>query len=86
MRMAHTTIHTARVTISVPADLLEMVEDLVADEGASRSEWIQEAIRQRIRALRRERLEAAAQLLDHDEEVALAEEALAAGNEVWPEY
>lgn len=84
--MAHTSTHTARVTISVPADLLETVEDLVADQGASRSEWIQEAIRERIRALRRTRLERAAQLLDHDEEVALAEEALTSGADGWPEY
>ena len=70
----------------MPADLLEAVEDLVAESRGSRSEWIQDAIRERLDGLRRARLEAAAQLLDHDEEVALAEESLRGEVEAWPEY
>jgi hypothetical protein len=79
--MAHTNLK--RITITVPEELLMAAERLKPDK---RSRILQDALRVYVRHLRREQLRREADRLDLDEEVALAESALAAGNEVWEEY
>ena len=84
--MAHTQTQSLRVTVTLPPELFDSLEAWVADEGASRSEFVQEAIRRRIRALRQERLEREAAKLNPTEERIAAEEGGAAADESWPEY
>ncbi|MBS3966538.1 MAG: hypothetical protein KGZ60_04710 [Truepera sp.] len=79
--MAHTNLK--RITITVPEVLLFEAEQLNPDK---RSRILQEALRVYVRHLRRERLRREAEKLDRDEEIELAESALAAGNEVWDKY
>jgi len=81
LTMAHTNLK--RITITVPEVLLFEAEQLNPDK---RSRILQEALRVYVRHLRRERLRREAEKLDRDEEIELAESALAAGNEVWDKY
>lgn len=86
MRMVHTQTQSQRVTVTLPPELFDALEAWVADEGASRSEFVQEAIRRRIRALRQERLAREAAKLDPAAEREGADEGSAAADESWPEY
>lgn len=70
----------------MPAEISNQFDALVA-EGAvpSRSRALQDAARLYLRDVRKRRLEAEAAKLIDSEEVSLAEESLAAENEVWPQ-
>lgn len=76
----------ARMTVTVPAQLLEAADAAVAESGlANRSRLVQAALRAYLRELRDERLAMEAAKLDSSEEEALAEEGLVAANEAWEE-
>lgn len=85
--MSHTPTQLRRVTITLPDDLLRETDAWLADSGQeNRSRLMQVALKAYLKGLRRHRLAAEAQKLATDEEEALAEEALGASNDVWPEY
>lgn len=85
MLRCHTMANTnlKRITITVPDTLLAEAEALRSE---NRSKIVQNALRLYIRHLRRERLRREAEKIQPAEESALAEEAMAAGNEVWSDY
>lgn len=74
-----------RVTFSLPADLVEFADDWAAERGLSRSRAIAEALRV-LKRIERDRLIAEGYRFYAEESVQMAEEALAAGNEVLPPY
>ena len=85
MLRCHTMANTnlKRITITVPDTLLAEAEALRSE---NRSKIVQNALRLYIRHLRSERLRREAEKIQPAEESALAEEAMAAGNEVWSDY
>lgn len=85
--MAHTSERLKRMTITVPETMVKEAEALLAQGGnLNRSRLMQDALKLYLRQLKTQRLEAEAAKLASTEEEALAEESLAAVNEVWPEY
>jgi metal-responsive CopG/Arc/MetJ family transcriptional regulator len=72
-----------KVTISLPTELLQFADEQAEHAGTSRSQAIAEALRMAKRA-ERDRLMAAAFRFYADHDVELAEEGMAATNEVWP--
>jgi Arc/MetJ-type ribon-helix-helix transcriptional regulator len=78
---------TTKIAITLDNRLLRDVDRLVAEgRYPNRSQAIQAAIREKLERWQRKRLGAEAAKLDPHEERGLAEEALSAGNEIWPEY
>jgi Arc/MetJ-type ribon-helix-helix transcriptional regulator len=78
---------TTKIAITLDDRLLREVDRLVAEgRYPNRSQAIQAAVRENLERWQRQRLSAEAAKLDLHEERRLAEEALSAGNELWPEY
>jgi len=79
-------VPTAKIAISIDPEDLEELDELVArGVAASRSQLIQEAVRDRLARLKRTRLAAECAKLEPDQERAEAESWL--GSEpTWPEY
>ncbi len=78
---------TTKVTITLDAELLERVDELVARRDfRNRSRAIEAALTEKLARVRRTRLARECAKLDRDEERALAEEGLAQSFDSWPEY
>jgi len=78
---------TAKIAITLDKEIVEQLDQWVREgRYPSRSRAIQESIKERIARWRKTRLIEETVKLGPKEERALAEESLAAENEVWPEY
>jgi len=78
---------TTKVAISIDAALISQVDQLVADQVfPSRSNAIQEALRDKLARLKRTRLARESAKLDRQQEQAMAEEGLDQELASWPEY
>jgi len=89
MRVGHTIgeVGTSKIAISIEAELLERIDQLVAERRfPSRSRAIQMAVQAQLARLNRTRLLRELAKVDPAEEQALAEEGLAYDVEEWPEY
>ena len=76
-----------KVAITLDAELLDRVDDLVARrEFRNRSQAIETALAEKLARTRRTRLARECAKLDPETEKALAEEGLAGSSESWPEY
>jgi metal-responsive CopG/Arc/MetJ family transcriptional regulator len=76
-----------KVAITLDAELLERVDELVARRDfRNRSQAIEAAIAEKLARARRTRLARECAKLDRGEERALAEEGLAGSADSWPEY
>jgi metal-responsive CopG/Arc/MetJ family transcriptional regulator len=79
-------MRTVKIAITIEEDLLERLDQLVADEEfPNRSRAVQEAVRDKLQKMKRNRLARECAKLDAKEEKALAEEGLT-GDSEWPEY
>jgi metal-responsive CopG/Arc/MetJ family transcriptional regulator len=74
---------SGKVTVSLPVDLIEFADQFAEQAGTSRSQAMAEALRVLKRA-ERDRLMAEGFRYYHDDAVQMAEEGMAATNEVWP--
>jgi Arc/MetJ-type ribon-helix-helix transcriptional regulator len=88
--MYHThdvTMPKTKVAVTVDADLLERLDQLVATRRfANRSQAVESALADTVARLSRTRLARECAKLDPREEQALADEGLAGSRETWPEY
>jgi len=77
----------AKIAVTLDADLLSHLDALVrARRFPSRSQAVENALAEKLERLAHSRLAAECELLDPDEEVALAEEGLAGEVSAWPPY
>lgn len=77
----------SKVAITLDYELVERLDELVvAERFTSRSQAIEEAVRDKIARLDRSRLARECARLDVDQERALADEDLGEGLAEWPEY
>jgi Arc/MetJ-type ribon-helix-helix transcriptional regulator len=90
MIIYHTEVEGMRKTklaITLDSDLVETLDHLVAKRRfTNRSQAIENAVAEKLARLARTRLARECAKLDPKEEKALAEEGLAGGSEIWPEY
>lgn len=78
---------TAKVAVTIDSTLLERLDQLVADHVfPSRSEAVQEALKDKLDRMNRTRLAAECAKLDPAIEKAFAEEGMEKELENWPEY
>jgi len=76
-----------KVALTIEADLLDRVDDLVARQRfRNRSQAVETALAEKLDRLARRRLAEECAKLDPAEEQRLADEGLAASSESWPEY
>jgi metal-responsive CopG/Arc/MetJ family transcriptional regulator len=76
-----------KVALTLDADLIEQVDDLVARQKfRSRSQAVEAALADKLRRLARTRLAREALKLNPAEEKRLAEEGLVDALDEWPEY
>jgi metal-responsive CopG/Arc/MetJ family transcriptional regulator len=76
-----------KVALTIDADLLRRVDDLVARQRfRNRSQAVEAALAEKLARLARTRLAEECSKLDPAEERRLADEALAGVTESWPEY
>ncbi len=76
-----------KIAITLAEESVEYLDDLVKGKAyRSRSHAIQEAIDERIERLKRSRLARELEMLDPDEEQALAEEGIGEDPSEWPGY
>jgi Arc/MetJ-type ribon-helix-helix transcriptional regulator len=76
---------TTKIAITLEETLVEQLDRWVREgRYPSRSKAIQETLKERLARWRKTRLAEEAAKLDPEEEKALAEESLVAGNEPWP--
>ena len=77
----------AKVAITLDAELLDRVDELVARrEFRNRSQAIETALAEKLMRARRTRLARECAKLNPADEKALAEEGLDGGVDAWPEY
>ncbi len=82
-----TAMPKTKVAVTLEADLLDRVDELVAQQRfRNRSQAIEAALVEKLQRLARTRLARECARLDPKEEKALAEEGLAGSLETWPEY
>jgi metal-responsive CopG/Arc/MetJ family transcriptional regulator len=87
MMYCHTAMPKTKVALTIDAELLEQVDDLVAKQRfRNRSQAIEAALSDKLRRLARTRLAREAAKLNPAEEKRLAEEGLADVLDAWPEY
>lgn len=88
MTFGHTPgMNVSKVTISIDEVLLRRIDRMVELRAyASRSQAIQEALREKIERIDRSRLAQECAKLDPAEEQAFAEEGFAGDAAQWPEY
>jgi metal-responsive CopG/Arc/MetJ family transcriptional regulator len=80
-------MRSVKIAITIEEELLARLDQLVAeDKFPNRSRAVQEAIRDKLQRMKRNRLASECAKLDADEEKALAEEGLSGDAEQWPEY
>ena len=76
-----------KVAVTVDAELLDRVDDLVAAQRfANRSQAVERALEEAVSRIARTRLARECAKLDPREERALADEGLAGSKDTWPEY
>jgi metal-responsive CopG/Arc/MetJ family transcriptional regulator len=76
-----------KVALTLDADLLEQVDELVAKQRfRNRSQAVEAALADKLRRLARTRLARESAKLSPDDEKRLADEGLADALESWPEY
>ena len=76
-----------KVAVTVDADLLDRVDELVAARRfANRSQAVESALADTVARVDRVRLARECAKLDPREERALADEGLAGSHDTWPEY
>lgn len=76
-----------KVALTIDADLLDRVDDLVARQRfRNRSQAVETALAEKLARLARARLAEECARLDPEEERLLAEEGLVSPDESWPEY
>ncbi len=77
----------AKVTVSIEADVLKQLDRLVTERVFSnRSQAVHTAVKEKIARLNKTQLARACEMLDRDEEQALAEIGVSADLSEWPEY
>lgn len=89
MMVYHTTtaMPKTKVAVTLEAELLERVDELVAQQRfRNRSQAIEAALAEKLQRLARTRLARECAKLNPKEEKALAEEDLAETLKTWPEY
>ena len=87
MIVRHTIMPKTKVALTLDAELLEQVDDLVAQRRfRNRSQAIEAALADKLHRLARTRLAREAAKLKPVEEKRLADEGLADALESWPEY
>ena len=80
-------MRAAKIAVTIDKDLLHRLDQLVAEnEFPSRSRAVQEAIRDKLQRLQRNRLAREAAKLDPAFEQAMADEGLTEDVVKWPEY
>jgi Arc/MetJ-type ribon-helix-helix transcriptional regulator len=83
----HTAMPKTKVALTIDADLLERVDDLVSRQRfRNRSQAIETALAEKLARLARTRLAEECTKLDPTEEQQLADEGLSVSGEPWPEY
>ena len=83
----HTVMPKTKVALTLDADLLVRLDDLVARHRfRNRSQAIETALAEKLTRLARTRLAEECAKLDPTEERQLADEGLAATGDLWPEY
>jgi Arc/MetJ-type ribon-helix-helix transcriptional regulator len=81
------TMPKTKVALTIDAELLDRVDDLVARRRfRNRSQAVETALAEKLARLARTRLAEESAKLDPAEERRLADEGLAAAGETWPEY
>jgi Arc/MetJ-type ribon-helix-helix transcriptional regulator len=87
MMVRHTFMPKAKVALTLDADLLDRVDQLVArNRFKNRSQAIESALAEKLARLARTRLAEECAKLDPADEQGLADEGFAATRESWPEY
>ena len=87
MMIHHTTMPKTKVALTLDADLLNRVDDLVKRHRfRNRSQAIESALAEKLARLARTRLAEECSKLDPAEEQQLADEGLADAEKAWPEY
>jgi metal-responsive CopG/Arc/MetJ family transcriptional regulator len=77
----------AKVTVSIESEVLKQLDRLVMERVfPNRSQAVDMAVKEKIARLNKSRLVRACELLDRNEEQALAEIGVSADLEEWPEY
>ncbi|MSQ95123.1 MAG: ribbon-helix-helix protein, CopG family [Gemmataceae bacterium] len=80
-------MRSVKIAITIEQDLLERLDQLVEENRfPNRSQAVQQAIRDKLRRMKRSRLAAECAKLDPVFEKALADEGLTEDSEQWPEY
>ncbi len=83
----HTSMPKTKVALTLDADLLDQVDDLVARQKfRNRSQAIEAALADKLHRLARTRLAREAGKLNPTEEKRLADEGLVDALDSWPEY
>jgi len=83
----HTIMPKTKVALTLDADLLEQVDELVEKQTfRNRSQAIEAALADKLRRLARTRLAREAAKLNPDEEQQLADDSLIDALDSWPEY
>jgi len=87
MMYRHTAMPKTKVALSLDADLLDQLDELVAKQKfRNRSQAVEAALADKLRRLARTRLAREAAKLNPSEEKRLADEGLADVLDSWPEY
>jgi Arc/MetJ-type ribon-helix-helix transcriptional regulator len=87
MMVCHTIMPKTKVALTLDAELLEQVDDLVAKQRfRNRSQAVEAALADKLRRLARTRLAREAAKLNPGDEKRLADEGLTDALESWPEY
>jgi Arc/MetJ-type ribon-helix-helix transcriptional regulator len=87
MMYRHTAMPKTKVALSLDADLLDQLDELVAKQKfRNRSQAVEAALADKLRRLARTRLAREAAKLNPLEEKRLADEGLADVLDSWPEY
>jgi Arc/MetJ-type ribon-helix-helix transcriptional regulator len=87
MIYCHTSMPKTKVALTLDADLLDQVDELVAKQKfRNRSQAIEAALADKLHRLARTRLAREAAKLNPTEEKRLADEGLADALDSWPEY
>ena len=87
MIVHHTTMPKTKVALTLDAQLLEQVDDLVAKQRfRNRSQAVEAALADKLRRLARTRLARESAKLNSADEKRLADEGLAGDFASWPEY
>ena len=83
----HTAMSKTKIAVTVDADIVERVDELVAHRKFdSRSQAVELALADKLERLARTRLARECAKLDPREEARLAEESIAGALDEWPEY